>query len=205
MTLGVTAEQIARWDSELSSLTGSLGHLFNQPEPRAVFAQFNEGLRQSCRRRTGWTLLQRASHVTADRLQRLINGSVREANAARDYVIAHLGCEDASFVINDTQAQEKGTKSVGVAGQHCGLTGIVRNCQTLVTLTYATAAGHAFIDGRLHLPEEWTNDRRRCHEAGVPDQMAFATKPELAITMLDRAHTAHVPFSWVLADAGYGQ
>ncbi|MFJ5036232.1 transposase, partial [Streptomyces sp. NPDC088560] len=48
-----------------------------------------------------------------------------------------------------------------MAFQHCGLTGDVRNCQTMVMLTYATAAGHAFIDRRLYLPEEWTKDRRR--------------------------------------------
>jgi SRSO17 transposase len=126
-------------------------------------------------------------------------------DAVRDYVITRLGDQDASLVIDDTQAQKKGTKSVGVAFEHCGLTGDVRNCQTMVMLTYATAAGHAFIDRRLYLPEEWTNDRERCREAGVPDEIAFATKPELAIAMLEQARAAHVLFSWVLADAGYGR
>ncbi|MFD9511231.1 transposase [Streptomyces mirabilis] len=107
----------------------------------------------------------------------------RLRDAVHGYVITHLGCEDASLVIDDTQAQKKGTKSVGAACQHCGLTGDVRNCQTMVMLTYATADGHAFIDRHLYLPEEWTNDRRRCREAGVPDEIAFATKPELAISM----------------------
>ncbi|MFF7928423.1 IS701 family transposase [Streptomyces mirabilis] len=119
--------------------------------------------------------------MTADRMQWLLNGSVWDADRLRDavrgYVITHLGCEDASLVIDDTQAQKKGTKSVGVAFQHCGLTGDVRNCQTMVMLTYATADGHAFIDRHLYLPEEWTNDRRRCREAGVPDEIAFATSP----------------------------
>ncbi|GGJ65614.1 transposase [Streptomyces brasiliensis] len=72
-------------------------------------------------------------------------------------------------------------------------------------LTYATATGHAFIDRRLYLPEEWTSDRERCREAGVPDEVAFATKPELATAMLEQARATHTPFSWVLADAGYGQ
>ncbi|MFF3159830.1 transposase [Streptomyces sp. NPDC057910] len=61
--------------------------------------------------------------------------------------------------MDDTQAQKKGTKSVGVAFQHCGPTGDVRNGQTMVMLTYASGAGHAFLDGRLYLPEEWTADR----------------------------------------------
>ncbi|PZG77642.1 hypothetical protein C1I97_36780, partial [Streptomyces sp. NTH33] len=72
-------------------------------------------------------------------------------------------------------------------------------------LTYAAAAGHAFIDRRLYLPEDWTDDRERCREAGVPDGIAFATKPAPAITMLEQARAAPVPFSWVLADAGHGR
>jgi SRSO17 transposase len=119
--------------------------------------------------------------------------------------VEHLGDADASLVIDDTQAQKKGDKSVGVAFQHCGLTGDVRNCQTMVMLTYAAAGGHAFVDRRLYLPEDWTSDRDRCRAAGVPDDIAFATKPQLAIAMLEAARAAGVPFAWVLADAGYGR
>ncbi|MDU9001601.1 IS701 family transposase [Streptomyces mirabilis] len=207
--LGVTAEQIAEWDAELSVLTRSLGFLFNRPEPRVVFAQFIEGLLAELPKKNGWTLSERAGHVTADRMQWLLNGSVWDADrlrdAVRDYVITHLGNADASLVIDDTQAQKKGTRSVGVAFQHCGLTGDVRNCQTMVMLTYATTAGHALIDRRLYLPEEWTADRERCRKAGVPHEVAFATKPELAIAMLEQARAARVPFTWILADAGYGR
>ncbi|MFE3643924.1 IS701 family transposase [Streptomyces sp. NPDC059169] len=205
----MTAEQIAGWDEELTELTGSLGRLFNRPEPRVVFAQYVEELLAELPKKNGWTLSERAGHLTPDRMQWLLNGSVWDADrlrdAVRDYVLSHLGDADASLVIDDTQSQKKGTKSVGVAFQHCGLTGDVRNCQTMVMLTYATAAGHAFIDRRLYLPEEWTADRERCREAGVPDEVAFATKPELAIAMLEQARAACVPFTWVLADAGYGR
>ncbi|MEU8691944.1 transposase [Streptomyces sp. NPDC048665] len=185
----MTAEQIAGWDAELAALTGSLGYLFNRPEPRVVFAQFVEGLLAELPKKNGWTLSERAGHVTADRMQWLLNGSVWSADALRDavreYVVAGLGDQDVVLILDDTQAQKKGTKSVGVAFQHLGLTGDVRNCQTMVMLTDATAAGHAFIDRRLYLPEEWTNDRERCREAGVPDEIIFATKPELAISMLE--------------------
>uniref|UniRef100_UPI0036D284CE IS701 family transposase n=1 Tax=Streptomyces kaempferi TaxID=333725 RepID=UPI0036D284CE len=190
----MTAKQIAEWDAELSVLTGSLGYLFNRPEPRVVFAQFIEGLLAELPAKNGWTLAERAGHVTADRMQWLLNGSVWDADrlrdAVRDYVVDHLGDADASLVIDDTQAQKKGSKSVGVAFQHCGLTGDVRNCQVMVMLSYATAAGQAFIDRRLYLPEDWTTDRDRCREAGIPDKVAFATKPELAIAMLEQARSA---------------
>ncbi|MEV6675247.1 IS701 family transposase, partial [Streptomyces sp. NPDC051162] len=75
----------------------------------------------------------------------------------------------------------------------------------MVMLTYATAAGHTFIDRRLYLPEEWAADHDRRREAGVPEEVSFATKPQLAIAMLDAARAASVPFAWVLADAGYGR
>ncbi|MEU9386828.1 IS701 family transposase [Streptomyces sp. NPDC048279] len=201
----MTAEQIAEGDAELPVLTGSLGYLFNRPEPRVVFAQFIEGLLA----KNSWTLAERAGHVTADRMQWLLNGSVWDADrlrdTVRDYVVDHLGDADASLVIDDTQAQKKGSKSVGVAFQHCGPTGDVRNCQVMMMLSYATAAGHAFIDRRLYLPEDWTTDRDRCREAGIPDAVAFATKPEPAIAMLEQARSAQVPFARILADAGYGR
>ncbi|WP_189317873.1 transposase [Streptomyces brasiliensis] len=113
----MTAEQIATRDAELSVLTGSLGYLFNRPEPREVFTQFIEGLLAELSRKNGWTLSQRAGHVTADRMQWLLNGSVWDADRLRDavcdYVAQHQGDADASLVIDDTQAQKKGTRSVG--------------------------------------------------------------------------------------------
>ncbi|MFF7890153.1 transposase [Streptomyces sp. NPDC020794] len=174
----MTAEQIAGWDAALTELSGSMGRLFNRPEPRVVFAQFVAGLLAELPRKNGWTLAERAGHVTADRMQWLLNGSVWCADllrdAVREYVVTHLGDPDASLVIDDTQAQKKVTKSVGVAYQHCGLTGDVPNCQTMVMLTYATQTGHAFIDRRLYLPEEWTADQQRCREPGCPRTSATA-------------------------------
>jgi SRSO17 transposase len=64
------------------------------------------------------------------------------------YVLGHLGDPGATLVLDDTQAIKKGAKSVGVAPQHCGTTGDVRNCQVMVMLTYAAPGGHAFLDRR---------------------------------------------------------
>ncbi|MFF2128677.1 transposase [Streptomyces olivochromogenes] len=100
---------------------------------------------------------------------------------------------------------KKGDKSVGVGHQHCGTTGDVRNCQVMVMLTYAAASGHTFYDRRLYLPQSWTGDRERCRAAGVPDEVAFATKPQLGIAMLQGAVADGLPFSWVAADADYGK
>jgi SRSO17 transposase len=74
-----------------------------------------------------------------------------------------------------------------------------------VFLAYATATGRKFVDRELYLPKAWTEDRARCAEAGIPDEVQFATKPELAIRMLTRALDAGVPAGWVAGDEVYGQ
>lgn len=209
MMQGVTAEQIAGWGQALDELTASMGDLFHRPEPRVVFAQFIEGLLAEVPRKNGWTLSERAGYVRPDRMQWLLNGATWDAEElrerVRDYVVPHLGEASATLVLDDTQAQKKGTKSVGVAYQHCGVTGDVRNCQVMVMLTYASSSGHAFLDRRLYLPRSWTDDRERCRAAGVPDEVGFATKAELGRGMLERALAEQVPFAWVAADADYGK
>jgi len=73
----------------------------------------------------------------------------------RAYVVEHLGSPHGVLIADDTQAIKKGDRSVGVARQYCGLTGQVGNCQVMPMLTYASPAGHAFINRRLYLPEGW--------------------------------------------------
>ena len=123
----------------------------------------------------------------------------------RDYVIDRLGESDGVLVVDDTGFVKKGTRSAGVQRQYSGTAGRIENCQIGVFVAYASRAGHALIDRELYLPEWWTADRARCRAAGIPDEVAFATKPVLAQAMLQRAIEADVPFSWVTADEAYGQ
>src|SRR5439155_11177051 len=82
--------------------------------------------------------------------------------------------------------------------------GRIENCQIGVFLAYASQHGHTLLDRELYLPKEWTDDRERCRHAGIPDERAFATKPELARQMLSRAFEAGVMLAWVSADSVYG-
>jgi DDE superfamily endonuclease len=93
---------------------------------------------------------------------------------------------------------------VGVQRQYTGTAGKVENAHVAVYLAYATAAGHGVIDRELYLPQGWIDDPARCHAAGVPGQVGFATKPELARLMLQRALDAEVPAGWVTAEEVYG-
>jgi SRSO17 transposase len=80
----------------------------------------------------------------------------------------------------------------------------VDNCQIGVFLSYASPLGQVLLDRELYLPHEWTDDRERCRQAGIPEDRGFATKPQLAQQMLARAFAAGVPASWVTGDSVYG-
>src|SRR5262249_60743779 len=92
----------------------------------------------------------------------------------------------------------------GVARQYSGTAGKIENCQIGVFLSYASAHGHTLLDRELYLPQEWIDDRERCRRAGIPDQRAFATKPALALQMLQRTFEAGVVLAFVSGDSVYG-
>jgi SRSO17 transposase len=205
----VTDEDLSRFSHDLQVLTDGLGWMFNRPEPRVVFGEFIRGLMADVPKKNGRGLADHAGHRSPRSFQHLLGGAKWDADVLRDQVSAlvvqGLGDPGAVLVIDDTQVLKKGDKSVGVAPQHYGLTGDTRNCQTMVMLTYASEHGHAFIDRELYLPAEWAGDAGRRKEAGVPADRQFATKPQLAIAMLERATARGVPFSWIADDAGYGK
>jgi SRSO17 transposase len=142
-------------------------------------------------------------------MQRLLNAAQWDADAVRDdlqaYVVEHLGDPNAVLIIDETGFLKQGTKSVGVQPQYSGTAGDIENCQIGVFLCYASPTGSAFIDRALYMPQTWTRDRERCAAAHVPTDSAFATKPSLAIAMLDRACAAGIPFGWVTGDCIYGR
>jgi pimeloyl-ACP methyl ester carboxylesterase len=91
-----------------------------------------------------------------------------------------------------------------VQRQYTGTAGRIENAQVAVYLGCAAPRGHALIDRELYLPKSWTGDPARCEAAGIPGHAAFATRPQLARLMIERAVSARVPFAWVAADEAYG-
>jgi SRSO17 transposase len=142
-------------------------------------------------------------------MQRMLNHARWDSDEVRDdlrdYVVEHLGDPGGVLFVDETGFLKKGTKSAGVQRQYSGTAGRIENCQVGVFLAYASPKGHALIDRELYLPDSWTDDRPRCREAGIPDQVGFRTKPQLARRMLERALDARVPVAWVTADELYGQ
>jgi SRSO17 transposase len=109
-----------------------------------------------------------------------------------------------AWIIDDTSFPKKGQHSVGVARQYCGQRGKQDNCQIAVTLSVANAHASLPVAYRLYLPEVWAKDPERRVKAGVPDEVVFQTKPEIALDHIRSALAAGVAHGVVLADAGYG-
>jgi SRSO17 transposase len=126
------------------------------------------------------------------------------ARRVREYVVETLADPDAVLVLNETGFLKQGNASCGVGRQYTGSAGKITNCQVGVFAAYVSRHGHAFIDRALYLPKAWTEDRPRMVAAHVPPGTDFATKPQLARALIERALAADVPFRWVAADSVYG-
>lgn len=109
-----------------------------------------------------------------------------------------------AWVVDDTGFPKKGRHSVGVTRQYCGQVGKQDNCRVAVSLSVATENASMPIAFRLYLPEVWANDQERRNKAGVPKEVTFQTKPQIALEQIKRAQERGVPPGVVLADAGYG-
>jgi SRSO17 transposase len=112
--------------------------------------------------------------------------------------------KDGSLHIDETGFPKEGTKSAGVAPQYCGTVKDVVNCQVGVFLALVHGKRRTLIDERLYLPEVWANDFPRRREAGIPDEVTFKTKADLALEMILHARDNGVDFAWVGMDSFYG-
>lgn len=200
--------EVESWVAQLKAVHARIAHRFARAEPRGRVLAYLKGLLSNCTRKNGWQLAELIGELTPDGVQRLLSSAKWEADEVRDdlqrYVVEHLGDSSAIGVLDETGFLKQGKKSVGVKRQYSGTAGRVENCQIGVFLGYATNKGFAFLDREIYLPQEWANDQERREEALVPEPVKFATKPQLARVMLERARAAKVPLAWVTADTVYG-
>src|SRR5215216_5409612 len=109
-----------------------------------------------------------------------------------------------AWIIDDTSFPKQGRHSVGVAHQYCGQLGKQANCQVTVSLSLANHAASLPVSYRLYLPKDWSEDDRRRRKAGVPEDISFKTKPEIALDQIRWACEMGLPGDLVLIDAGFG-
>lgn len=203
-----TAQVLSQAKPELEALCARIEGRFRRVEVRRRLRRYLAALLAPLPRKNGWQIAEQVGEGSPDGVQELLNAAKWDADAVRDdlvgYVAEHLGDPAGVLVVDETGFLKKGTESVGVARQYSGTAGRVENCQMGVFLTYATAAGRTFLDRELYLPREWTTNPARCRKAGIPESVAFATKPQLAQRMLSRALSAELPCAWVTGDTVYG-
>jgi SRSO17 transposase len=210
-TDGAARPAIAGWSRALGKLHRRIGHRFCRSEARERVKRYLLGLLGRVERKNGWQMAEAIGEHDPQGVQRLLNAAKWDAEEVRDdlreYVHDEHLADEASgvLIVDETGFLKKGEKSVGVARQYTGTAGDTVNCQVGVFLAYSSEKGAAFLDRALYLPRAWTNDPARRAQAGVPEEVVFRNKVELAEGMLQRAFEAEVPAGWVLADSFYGR
>jgi SRSO17 transposase len=199
---------LALWASSLREVKRRIRPLFTQERVAVSAGLFLDGLLGPERRKTGWMRAEAAGDPGPWRQQAILGRARWEADTlrdlVRDYVVESLADRDAVLVVDETGFLKQGESSCGVARQYTGSAGKIANCQIGVFAAYASRHGHAFVDRALYLPKAWADDPARLAAAHVPPGTAFASKPRLALAMVERAIAAKVPFAWVAADSVYG-
>jgi SRSO17 transposase len=159
-----------------------------------------------------WTLAEAAGHASPYRMQHLLSRARCDErqllDTAADWAAAHLTAgqdeDDVVLIVDETADEKSSADCVGSARQYSGTVGGIAMCQVAVTLTCAAPAGHALIGRALYLPADWAADEERRELAGVPDEVMFATKPQLAGHLLQHAHDRGIRAGFVAGDEVYG-
>ncbi|WP_456302037.1 IS701 family transposase [Streptomyces cyaneofuscatus] len=187
---------------------GRIAGRFARVEPRRRAGWLVLGLLADLPRKNCWAIAEWTGDPTPHGLQHLLSRASWDADTVRDdvrdYVVEHLRDDAAVLVVDETGDVKKGTHTVGVQRQYTGTAGRIENSQVAVYLAYAGSRGHAAVDRELYVPRAWTTDPDRCQAAGIPEERAFATKPELAAVMIERFLDAGHHAAWAAGDEVYG-
>ena len=201
-------QQLLALKPELDRFLDRFAPLFGAEENQTHARCFVQGLLHPGDRRNSENIAEAIAGCNVRNLQAFITtgawGDATLLAEMRRGVLEVLAEDDAVCNYDETGFPKKGTKSVGVKRQYSGTLGRTDNCQVAVFANYCSSKGHTFMDRRLFLPEDWANDPARRKEAGVPEEVVFRTKPELALEMLSVAVAEAVPFRWVGGDSVYG-
>ena len=208
----MTPNQMKRLGTELDAYVQYLTAEMGRPERRQAMGDYVKGLLLDGDRKSVVPMAARMANDASDfegvrqGLQRCVKSSWLDEELYRRVATklhAELpGCE--AFVLDDTGFAKKGVYSVGVARQYSGTLGRTDNCQVGVSLHFAGEQGSGCIGFRLYLPESWTDDRKRCRAAGIPDDVGYEPKWKLALGLVDAALAWSVRPPVTLADSGYG-
>jgi SRSO17 transposase len=200
----------SRFGAYVARLTRALGHA----DRAAPFQAYCVGLMLPGRRKSVEPIAARIEPARVGAAHQSLHHFVAQAAwddgavlaAVRDLALPAMQAQAPirAWIIDDTGMPKKGRHSVGVGRQYCGQVGKQDNCQVAVALSVATDQASLPVAFRLYLPEAWASDPERRAKAGVPEEIAFQTKPQIALAQIRAALAADVPRGVVVMDAGYG-
>lgn len=193
----------------LQEIVDRVSGRFSRIEPLSRFSSYLTALTASTiERKNTWQISEEMGDRTPDGFQHFLRDSKWEPDEVRDdlhaYVAEYFNDDDGVLVVDETGFPKKGEHSAGVQRQYTGTTGKIDNCQIGVFLTYVAPAGATLVDRELYIPQVWIKDRERCRDAGIPDELGFQTKPQMAAQMIERARNHGIRASWVTGDEVYG-
>ena len=202
------ARQIRKLKPMLNKYLGEFDDCFSRSEPAANLRVYVSGQLSDLRRKSIEPIADRAG-VPPRTLQQFLSRAAwdeqRMADRLAQIVAREHGHPMSIGILDETSDPKKGRKTPGVKRQWCGANGKVDNCVVTVHLSYAAGDFHTLLNGELFLPQEWSEDRKRCQEAGIPDEMVHRPKWQIALDLRDSAVGNGVRLEWLTADEGYGE
>src|SRR4051812_36598258 len=205
---------MAGWEERFDDYVGRLGDVLGHADRRGPLRSYATGLLLPGERKSVEPMAARVDSARVGAAHQSLHHFVAKAawddaallRAVRAYALPAMLERGPvrAWLVDDTGLPKKGKLSVGVARQYCGQLGKRDNCQVAVTLSVANEAASLPVAYRLYLPEAWAADPARRAMAGVPEEVAFATKPAIALDQIRQALAAGVPPGVVVTDAAYG-
>lgn len=206
----MTGEQILGLSGELSAFLSEFADCFGRTELRKKLAVYVGGQLGDLPRKSVEPIAL-AAGIAPRNLQEFLNHDLWNEEHLLDdsqRIIARDHADPQAIgIIDESGHPKKGAQTAGVSRQYCGNTGKIDNCVMTVHLTYTSfdSQFRTMIDSELYLPQCWHDDRERCHRAGIPDDVVYRSKYEIALEQLDRARDNGIRLGWITTDEWYGQ
>lgn len=206
----MTSDQILSLAPALTEFVDEFADCFGRSEPREHLGHYVRGQLSNLQRKSVEPIAL-FNNIAPRTLQEFLNSDVWDHPRGRDRVqqIVARDHEDpkAIGIIDDSGHPKSGKKTPGVQWQYCGRLGKTANCVVTVHLAFSSydTRFRTMLDTELFLPESWSNDRERCRQAGIPDDVVYRPKHHIALELLDRAETNGVHLEWLTADIWYSE
>lgn len=206
----MTVDQILSLGPALDDYLAEFADCFGRSEPRQHLRHYVRGQLSNLQRKSVEPIAL-FNHVAPRTLQEFLNSDVWDQARARDRVqqLVARDHEDpkAIGIVDDSGHPKSGTKTPGVQWQYCGRLGKTAHCVVTVELAFSSfdTRFRTTLDTELFLPESWSNDRPRCRDAGIPEDVVYRPKHLIALELLDRAEANGVHLEWITADIWYSE